>query len=134
MEKSKAILISNSLNVTCFFSLESCCAFLGPGCFEISRYCALMGFCSHIVWTFSLLLKPGNLVLSILRSFLLFPFHSTIFFFSILGLHLPHLEVPRQGLESELQLLAYTTAQQPRIQAVCATYSTAHGNARSLTH
>ena len=27
-----------------------------------------------------------------------------------LGLHLPHMEVPRLGVESELQLLAYTTA------------------------
>ena len=32
------------------------------------------------------------------------------FFFSILGLHLRHMEVPRLGVESELQLLAYTTA------------------------
>ena len=42
-----------------------------------------------------------------------------IFIFCFLGLHLWHMEVPRLGIELELQLLAYTTA---------------HGNARSLTH
>ena len=34
--------------------------------------------------------------------------HKVIFFFS--GLHLQHMEVPRLGVESELQLPAYTTA------------------------
>ena len=33
-----------------------------------------------------------------------------IFFFCFLGLHLWHMEVPRLGIKSELQLLAYTTA------------------------
>ena len=32
------------------------------------------------------------------------------FFFHFLGLHLQHVEVPRRGVESELQLPAYTTA------------------------
>ena len=32
------------------------------------------------------------------------------FFFFFLGLHRRHMEVPRLGVESELQLLAYTTA------------------------
>ena len=32
------------------------------------------------------------------------------FHFSFLGLHLWHIEVPRLGVESELQLLAYTAA------------------------
>ena len=32
------------------------------------------------------------------------------FFWSFLGLHLRHVEVPRLGVESELQLPAYTTA------------------------
>ena len=31
-------------------------------------------------------------------------------FFFFLGLHLHHIEVPRLGVELELQLLAYTTA------------------------
>ena len=30
------------------------------------------------------------------------------FFFSLLWSHLQHVEVPRQGVESEVQLLAYT--------------------------
>ena len=40
-----------------------------------------------------------------------------------LGPHLRHIEVPRLGVKSELQL-----------QAASATYTTAHDNARSLTH
>ena len=32
------------------------------------------------------------------------------FFFGLLGAYPPHMEVPRLGVESELQLLAYTTA------------------------
>ena len=37
--------------------------------------------------------------------------HKFFFFFSVfLGPHLQHMEVPRIGVESELQLLAYTTA------------------------
>ena len=41
------------------------------------------------------------------------------FFFIFLGLHPKHMEVPRLGVKSEVQPLAYPTA---------------HGNARSLTH
>ena len=41
------------------------------------------------------------------------------FFFVFLGLHPWHVELPRLEVKSELQLLAYTTA---------------HGNAGSLTH
>ena len=39
------------------------------------------------------------------------------------------MEVPRLGVKSELQLPTYTT-----VQAASATYGTAYGNARSLTH
>ena len=35
---------------------------------------------------------------------------SFLFSFVFLGLYLQHMEVPRLGVESELQLLAYTTA------------------------
>ena len=34
----------------------------------------------------------------------------TVFFFNLLGLLLQHVEVPRLGVQSELQLLAYATA------------------------
>ena len=51
-----------------------------------------------------------------------------LLFFS--GLHFGHMEVPRLGVKSELQLLAYTTT----IGAMSATYTTAHCNAGSLTH
>ena len=55
-------------------------------------------------------------------------------FLSFLGLHPWHMEVPRLGVESELQLPVYTTAQQCGIRAASSTYTTAHGNAGSLTH
>ena len=42
------------------------------------------------------------------------------------------MEVPRLGVELELELLAYL--QQCGIQATSATYTTAHGKAGSLTH
>ena len=41
------------------------------------------------------------------------------------------MEVPRLGIQSELQLPAY--AQQCRIQALSVTYTAAHGNTRCLT-
>ena len=41
------------------------------------------------------------------------------------------MEVPRLGVESKLQLLAYTTATATPIQAMPATYTTADGNAGS---
>ena len=44
------------------------------------------------------------------------------------------MEVPRLGVESELQLPAYPTAQQHGIWAVSANHTTGHGNSRSLTH
>ena len=37
-------------------------------------------------------------------------FYCQFFFFGFLGLHLRHMKVPRLGVESELQLPAYTTA------------------------
>ena len=55
-------------------------------------------------------------------------------FVLFLELHLQHMEVPRLGVESELQLPAYTTATATQIQAVSETYAAASGNTRSLTH
>ena len=45
----------------------------------------------------------------IVRPYLL-AFFILFFFFCLLGLHPQHMEVPRLGVESELQLLTYTTA------------------------
>ena len=46
-----------------------------------------------------------------------------------------HMEVPRLGVELELQPLAYIREpQQLGIQASSTTYTTAHSNAGSLTH
>ena len=47
--------------------------------------------------------------------------------FFFLGPHPQHVEVPRLGIELELQLPAYTTV-------TSATYITAHGSDRSSTH
>ena len=44
------------------------------------------------------------------------------------------MEVPRLGVEWELQLPAYTTATATRDPAVSVTYNTAHGSAGSPTH
>ena len=43
-----------------------------------------------------------------------------LFFVVFLGLHLGHMEVPRRGVESELQLLAYAIATaMPDLSRVC---------------
>ena len=55
-------------------------------------------------------------------------------FFCFLGPYVQHMEVPRLGVKSELQLLAYATAIVTWDQAMSVTYTTAHGNAGSLTH
>ena len=60
--------------------------------------------------------------------FLFFLKYVIYLFIAFLGLHPQHVEVPGLGVESELQ------PQQLRIQAISATYNTAHGNAGSLTH
>ena len=56
------------------------------------------------------------------------------FFFFFLGPHLGHMNVFRLGVELELQLPAYTIASAMIVQAVPATYTTAHGITGSLTH
>ena len=62
-------------------------------------------------------------------------FYNLKIFFCFLGPHPRHMEVPRLGVESELQLPAsITQPQQRRIQALSVTYTIAHGNAGSLTH
>ena len=52
-------------------------------------------------------------------------------FFVFLGPNPRHMEVPRLGVESELQL---PQPQQHGIQATSVTYTTSPGNAGSLTH
>ena len=51
----------------------------------------------------------------------------------LLGLHPRHMEVPRLGVESELQLPTYTAAT-VMLDPLSETYTTAHANAGSLTH
>ena len=56
--------------------------------------------------------------------------HSIITFF--LGPQLQHREVPRLRAELDLQPLADATTTVTRDQSSSVTYTTAHGNARSL--
>ena len=44
------------------------------------------------------------------------------------------MEVPRPGVELELHLPAYTSAMAMQDLTLSVTYTTAHGNARFLTH
>ena len=55
------------------------------------------------------------------------------FFFGVLGLHLWHIDGPRLGVKSELQLLAYTTATRDPSR-VCSLHHSSLGNTGSLTH
>ena len=55
-------------------------------------------------------------------------------FFFFLQPHLQHLEVPRLGDKSELQLQPIPQPQQQWIQATSVTYTEAHGNTISSTH
>ena len=55
-------------------------------------------------------------------------------FFFFLELHSWHMEVPRLGVKSELQLLAYATVTATQESSCICDYTTAQGNARSLTH
>ena len=54
------------------------------------------------------------------------------FFFVLLGLHLGHMEFPRPGVQSELQLLAYATATQD-LSFVCYLHHS-KSNAGFLSH
>ena len=54
--------------------------------------------------------------------------------YCFLGPHPRHMEGHRLGVQSEPQLAAYATATAMQIRAASATYTTAHGNAGSLTH
>ena len=51
-----------------------------------------------------------------------------------LGLHPQHMELPSLGVKLEFQLLHTPQPRQCQIQAESATYTTAGGNTRSLTH
>ena len=89
--------------------------------------------CSHVLW-YSLRIKK-----ELQRNFkLLFSSLVCLFFvlfcFCFSGPHPQHMEVPRLGVKSELQLLAYTTVTAMRDRASSANYTTAPSNIGSLTH
>ena len=62
------------------------------------------------------------------------PCYHSFFFFGSMGPYVWHMEVPRLGVESELQLPAYATATATPDLATSVICTTAHGNARSLTY
>ena len=98
--------------------------------------CIMIGFpTSSWNWVFLLtyLMKPSFKFS--------FSFIYLFIYLLFLGAHLWHMEVPRSGVKSELQLLAYTTATTMLdLSCVCDLHHSswqrqiAHGNARSLIH
>ena len=61
-------------------------------------------------------------------------FGAKLFFFFFKGPHPQPIEVPRLGVESELQLLVYVTATATPDLSQSVTYTAAYSSAGSLTH
>ena len=61
-------------------------------------------------------------------------FNESSFFFFFLGPHIQHMEVPRLGVNQSYSCQPIPHPQQCGIGAASATYTKAHGNARSLIH
>ena len=78
--------------------------------------------------------QPNFAASKILYQWFLRNFLSFFFFFCFLGLYPRDREVSRLGIKLEPQLPAVPQPQQCGIRATSATYTTAHGNAGSLTH
>ena len=74
---------------------------------------------------------PEALQNSRLCNFLIFNIYFIFFF---VRPHLWHMEVPKQGVESEHPAHATATARATKIQATSVTSATASSNSRSLTH
>ena len=68
------------------------------------------------------------------KSYLFKVFCFFVFFFAFSGPHPWHMQVPRLGVESELQLQAYTTAMAMPDPSHIYDLHKAHSNTRSLTH
>ena len=60
--------------------------------------------------------------------------YKLFYFIVFFRAHPWHMQVPRPGVESELQPLAYATAIAPPDPSHVVTYTTAHDNSGSLTH
>ena len=63
-----------------------------------------------------------------------YPLGVFVCLFCFLGLYPQHMDVPRLGIESELQLPPTPQPQKEQIQGMSVTYTTALGKARSLIH
>ena len=82
---------------------------------------------SHGAIKYSIVTRVNNAVLYLKAA-------KRVDFFFFLWMHLWHMEFLWLGVKWELQLPAYTIAQQHQTRAVIATYTTACGNVKSLTH
>ena len=69
-----------------------------------------------------------------IRGFVFLVYFYLFIYFSILWLHLQHLEVPGPGVGLELQVRPTPQLQQCQIWALSETCTTACSNTRSLTH
>ena len=67
-------------------------------------------------------------------NWVVFIFFNFYFVFCFLGLHLRHMEVPRLGVDWRYSCWPTPQPQQCMIQTEFKTHTTAHSNARSLTH
>ena len=84
--------------------------------------------------TFGILLKKSMPTPKVINS-LMFPlFKIFIQLICFLGMHQQHMEIPRLGSNRSYSCQPTPQPQQRRIRAESLNYTTAHGNARSLTH
>ena len=99
---------------------------------DVKRHMEVLStFLNHLQMTEKLTQFYGTICPPIRNYYYLF-IYLFIFFVYFLGPHMQHVEVPRLGVQSELQLMAYTTATAKQdLSHVC---DTAHSNARSLAH
>ena len=88
---------------------------------------------NEVSWIFSweMTLQRWHLLLNSIKSV---QSESTDWVLFFLWPHLWHMEIPRPGVKSELQLSPYASAKQHQILAASVTYSAACCNARSSTH
>ena len=66
--------------------------------------------------------------------FIYYYYYYYYYYYVSLGLYLRHTEVPRLGVQSNQSCWPMAQTQKCGIRAASVTYTTAHSNARSLTH
>ena len=119
-----------SIGLFVFLLLSCMCCFciLEIKPFSVALFAAFFSHALGCLFFVCLFFFAVQKLISLIRS------HLFILFFCFLGPHAWYMEVPRLGVESELQLPAYARITATWIWAVSATYTTDHSNTRSLTH